>query len=353
MTMNEPCYGPMDEALVRLGDRGPDLRNGMTSHAPMAVEALCALGRGDAVPAWVERYRDGMLPWPAPSRRIGAEDWPAALGREDRVADWRAFFANELEEAPWREVLDRWSLRLAPGISAAATHGVIRVGHAARSLAEEGTPLRRQELADGLASWAASYAELPTSRGAAALGLDPRQAIERVVVVPPERRRFHGTITSSLEVLSEFAEFPPVIDYLDVSREARSLVGELTEVFARVYLANARDVLTSLVFVHGVTSIAAVGNLLPHVGEETGRTALRFAWQCSCALYATFGSRPAPAGEIEPPRRDAATLVDMAVDHGEEHAIKFTEACLAQHRRFPSAAYLAAASDAIQRLPRA
>ena len=29
----------------------------MTSHAPMAVEALCALGRGDAIAAWIERYR--------------------------------------------------------------------------------------------------------------------------------------------------------------------------------------------------------------------------------------------------------------------------------------------------------
>lgn len=353
MTTTKPGYGPMDEALERLSDRGPDLRNGMTSHAPMAVEALCALGRGDAVAAWVERYRQGMLPWPAPSQRIGGEDWSMALGREDRVADWRAFFANALEEAAWPEVLDRWTARLAPGISAAATHGVIRVGHAARSLAEGGSPIRRRELADGLASWAASYAELPTAPGTAGLGLDPRRAIERVVVVPPERRRFHGTITSSLEVLSEFAEFPPVIDYLDVSGEARPLVGELTEVFARAYLANAADVLTSLVFVHCVTSIAAVGNLLPHIGEKTGRMALRYAWQCSSALYATFGSRPAPEGEIEPPRQDAETLVDMAVAHGEEHAIKFTEACLAQYRRHPSAAYLAAASDAIQRLPRA
>jgi hypothetical protein len=52
---NKPCYGAMDEALERLADRGPDLRNGMTSHAPMAAEALCALGRSDAVPGWVER----------------------------------------------------------------------------------------------------------------------------------------------------------------------------------------------------------------------------------------------------------------------------------------------------------
>jgi len=52
----------MDEALALLAPYGPDLKNGLTSHAPMAAEALAALGRPDAVMPWLERYRDGMLP---------------------------------------------------------------------------------------------------------------------------------------------------------------------------------------------------------------------------------------------------------------------------------------------------
>src|SRR6185436_1403460 len=123
-------------------------------------------------------------------------------------------------------------------------------------------------------------------------------AIERVQRVPLEQRRFSGSITSALAALDDFALFGPVIGYLDVSVAGPMLVAELTDVFARVYLANARDVLTSIVFVHGVTSVAAVGHLLPYLAPATASSAVRYAWQSSCALYATFGSAP-PVVEVE------------------------------------------------------
>jgi len=350
--MDAPSYSSMDDALELLSAYGPDLRNGLTSHAPMAAEALCAMGRPDAVRPWIEGYRTGMLPWPAACEPIARDHWREALAQTQRVTDWRAFFTRELAEAPWREVLARWTGRLAPGICASATHGVIRVGHAARSLAASESPPRVQELADALASWAYAYQELPTQLHAGAGVLRPRDAIARVTVVPPAHRRFSGTITSSLEALSDFPDFAPVIGLLDVSGAASRLITELTEVFARVYLANTHDVLTAIVFIHGVTSVAALGNILPFVDDVMARTALRFAWQAGCGLYAAFGSRPAPVTEIEPPREDADTLVDMAIAHGDEHAIKFTEACLRFHALNPSAAYLAAARNALDVLPR-
>jgi len=153
--------------------------------------------------------------------------------------------------------------------------------------------------------------------------------------------------------LSEFPDFAPVIGLLDVSGDAERLVAELTEVFARVYLANARDVLSAIVFIHGVTSIAALGNLLPHLEPATARVALRFAWQAGCGLYAAFGDRAMPAGDVEPARDDADTLVDMAIAHGDEHAIKFTEACLHYDAADPSPAYRAAVRSALTLLPRA
>ncbi len=47
--MPQPSYTSMDEALPILSEYGPDLSNGLTNHAPMATEALCAMGRPDAV----------------------------------------------------------------------------------------------------------------------------------------------------------------------------------------------------------------------------------------------------------------------------------------------------------------
>ena len=350
--MHAASYTSMDEALELCSAYGPDLSNGLTNHAPMAAEALCALGRPEAVIPWVERYRHAMLPWPPVSERIDRLTWRSALAQTHRVADWRAFFAEQLHATPWPEVLNRWVGRLAPGICAAATHGVIRVGHAVRSLAASESPLRRQELADGFASWAYAYQELPTGAATPARPLRPHDAVAQIAVVPVAHRRFSGTITSSLEALSEWPDFAPVIGLLDVSGDVQRLVSELTDVFARVYLANAHDVLTAIVFIHGVTSFAALGNLLPYLDDATARTAVRYAWQAASALYAAFGTAPAPVGDIAAPREDADTLVDMAIAHGDEHAIKFTEACLRCHALSPSPVYLAAARSALDLLPR-
>ena len=77
----------------------------------------------------------------------------------------------------------------------------------------------------------------------------------------------------------------------------------------------------------------------------------RYAWQSSCGLYAAFGTA-APVVEVEETNDGDDDLIARAVEHGEEHAIKFTEACLDQHRRRPSPAYRAAVRDALERLPR-
>jgi len=280
----QAVYGSMDDAPEILSAYGPDLHNGLTSHAPMAAEALCAMGRADAVLPWVERYRAGILPRPATREPITRANWRGALAQCDRTADSSAFFAAELREAPWRTVLNQWAGRLAPGICASAAHGVIRVGHAARSLGESESSLRLRQLADGLGYWAANYQELPTSTGTGG-GLAPHDGIRRVVLLPPPQRVFSGTIVSSLEALSGFPQFAPVIGLLDVSGDATALVSQQTEVFARVFLTNTHDLLTAIVFVHGVTSIAALGNLLPYLDAATTRAALRFAWQASCGLY--------------------------------------------------------------------
>jgi hypothetical protein len=67
-------------------------------------------------------------------------------------------------------VLETWWLRLLPGV-AAATHGVIRVGHAVRALTEDGEdPDHLTELAHGLAYWAARWQPVP---GTVATGPPP------------------------------------------------------------------------------------------------------------------------------------------------------------------------------------
>lgn len=342
-------YSIMEPALEFLAPYGPDLRNGLTNHAPMAVEALAALGRADAVMSWLEHYSKGMLPRPVARERIEQEHWRIVLGKTERVADWNAFFENELKDASWREVLARWTARLAPGFCASAMHGIIRVGHGARSLSESETPARIRELADGLGYWAAAYQTLPTIQNATA-PLRAQEALAKVPIVPLAQRKFSGTIVSSLEALDEFPDFASVIGLLEVKPDPAQAISDVTETFARVYLANAHDVLSTIVFIHSITGVVALRSLLPYLPDTTTREALRYAWQGSCALYSAFGKSPAPSNEIEAPRESRDALIDRAVANGDEHVIKFTEACLREYDLDPSAAYLAAARHSIDML---
>jgi hypothetical protein len=340
--MSAPAYAPLDDALEILSHHGPDLTNGNFNHAPMVVEALCALGRPDAVFAWIEAYRPRLTPRGSSCEAIDWSQWRAHLGQRDSFPAWSQLFTSELSEAPWRSVLDRWAARLAPGYSGAASHGAIRVGHAARGLAEAETRVRLRELADALASWAASYAELPTA--SAASRLSGRAALAAVPVVPPERRP-PGNITVALNRLVEFPEFAPVIDLIDLGDDLGAAVADLAELFARIYLANALDTRSFIVFVHAVTAVHALGNMLPHVGEATACSLARHAWQAGCGLYAAFGG--AAPWEIETGDDDGQALVDRAVANGDEHVVKFTEACVARHKIAPSPAYPAAIRHAL------
>ena len=206
-----------------------------------------------------------------------------------------------------------------------------------------------RELADGLGYWAAEYQTLPTDpapRGA----LRAREAIAAVPVVPEAQRVFTGTIVSSLVALADFPAFAPVFGMLAVEDAPGTVLSDLTETFARVFLANTHDVLTAIVFIHAVTSAAALRTLLPYLPDETAREAVRYAWQTGCALYAAFGQTPPSTGGDRSTGQFHQTLVDRAIANGDEHAIKFAEACLRENDLNPSGAYLAAANLAIDTL---
>jgi len=340
-------YAILDEALNSIADAGPELANGLTNHAPMAIEALCALDRSEAIRSWLDRYRSGLLPPPPAVERIARDAWQPALARPERFTDWRELIVDELKDAAWSDVLDRWTQRLTPGISASAMHGVIRVGHAVRALAEAVTPPRLNELGQGIAYWASTYQSLPTSL-AGGNAIDPRQAIAHVAIVPPDQRKFAGTITSSLAALDEFPAFAPVIGRAKLDGDPATTISQLTQTFANVYLANAHNVLTTIVFIHSVTSATAVRSIIPHVGASTGRALLPYLWQAECALYATFGARPVPADPVVPAAELSDTLIAMAVANGDEHVIKFTETCLREDAITHSPIYRAAARQAIK-----
>lgn len=340
-------YSALDEALVSIAQNGPELRNGNSNHAPMAIEAMCAMGRGADATPWLDRYRRQLTPRPPHVEKIKDDNWQTALGDPRHTGDWFEFFRNELEERPWRDVLDSWTPRLAPGIVAAAMHGVIRTGHAVRAIALAETPERKRELADGLAYWAAEYTKLPGARRAA-LKLLPSDAIARVPMLPVERRGKFGSLTGALGQLDSFDEFQGVLSAVDAAAfGAEAFTSDLTGTFTRIYLSNAKDFLTTIAFIHTVTGPAALRPMLPYLNKDAAAISLSHVWQAAAALFATFGTAEATRLR-EPIRIDTNELIERAIATGDEHAIKFTEVCLSENELSPRAEYAAAARHAIE-----
>ena len=338
----------IDDALEALADTGPEFGGGLSNHGPMAADALIALGRADLVMPWVEQYKPQLDDHPAAGRSISRDDWREALGDERRVGDLIAFFDAQLRERPWREVLDEWAVVLAPGLVAAGTHGLIRTAHAVRGLAGSETAARRHELAEGLGYWAARYLPLPDRHGGAG-SMQPSEAIHRVPRIPPAEQVEGGLIVDLLRPLDDAPAFPGIADLVEAADESRFL-SDLTETFARVYLANVEPTGHVIGFIHTVTAPSAVRLLSPHVSEPTRVTLRRYVWQAAAALYAAMARSGPSSSEPEPPSATADELADAAAATLDAHAIKFTEACLREHALNPSPVYLAAAADATQRL---
>lgn len=339
----------LDRAYELLSSKGPEYGPwGLSNHGPMAVEALAALGRDAAILPWLDHYLRSLDPQPLPGRAIDEHDWASALGRVERHPDWATLFAAELSRDPWREVVVRWTPRLAPGLAGGALHGFLRAAHAVRAVAAEDNPVRLRELAQGLAYWAACFYRVP---GEARVDgrLTAAQALPQVALLPAEQRQGGGLITTALAQLASFEPFAEAGRMLDVRLvPAAEVLSDVTEVLAEAYLANAAPA-NLIALVHMVTGPSAVRLLLPHVPDDTGRLLVSYAWQAGCALFSAFATTQTwtAASDLAAAR---AELIDAAIATGDEHAIKFTEACLREDAARPAAIYRRAAADAVRRV---
>jgi hypothetical protein len=344
-------YCTLDAGLIRLAGKGADLVNGMTSHAPMVIEALCALNRSEAVAPWLDRHLDRVLDRPSPTHRSVDLDHPETdLGQEDRFEDWAQAFARQLTQTPWPQVVNLWVDRLAPSASAAATHGLIRTAHAVRALGQATTPPRLRELADALATWACTAQTLSVGEAEGIVALRPQLAISKVKTLPEALKRATGSITGGLAQLVDWPPFAADIHRIDASGDLTRLFDDMGETFAALYLANARDDFRHIVFVHAITVTEAARGLAHHLDEGQARRLARHVWHVGCGLYVRFGTEPlAPVRGLQADDRLEALdqLRDAAVASGDDHAIKLVQACLARHHARPSPAHLMAARKAL------
>ena len=337
-----------DEMLDLLSFAGAEMVNGNANHGPMAAEALFAMGREDAVLPWVDGYKGRLIFRPSPSLAIPTEEWQEYLGARERLGDWIQLFENELSQEPWHDVVRKWVPRLAPGLMAAATHGLIRTSHAARNLSAGDTPQRQSELAQGLGFWAARYYTLPGAPSAANAGHTPRTALDHVELLHDLLFDGTGLVTEQIKGMEEHPEFAPVIDLADAGGDLSSFLSNLTETFAGIYLASPKNLVA---YVHTVTAPSALRMLVPYIAESDARQAACYAWQGCAAIYSWYSAATVQdTSALEAPAEDHDELIDRAVAAGGAHSIKFTESCLREYAINPNPVYLLAARDAAVRV---
>jgi hypothetical protein len=351
----------MNDALEICSDLGFDMAPGFATHWAMGAETIIRLGYPELVHDWATRYRviHKHFPRPASERPIDPADdasWMGARGDFSRVGDWQAVFDRALAEQPWREVLATWWPRLISGMAAGLTHGLIRTTHAVRSIAVAGdTPsaLQLHELATGLAYWAGKYVEQP---GPASLAGDDHLP-DLIADIP--RLEWEGGASlrdkGSFQRMREMPGWPAAISRLAKPEDISSALSDLTLSFVQVNLAHPDQFPVPLI--HGVTAPAALRLMLQYLPEHLHTASFLAVWQADAALLSCFAppraseiaARPA-AGEVE--TLEPAELAARAVEHGDEHAIKLTEACLREYALRPDERYLLLPERMLAKIPR-
>ncbi|HUB94898.1 MAG TPA: questin oxidase family protein [Stellaceae bacterium] len=308
-------------ALERLSGVGFTMEPGFAEHGTMVAETISTLGFHDEVLPWVEGAEKNRRHIPAPPASAPIEGgdegaWRDALGATKRVTDWLGFFRRALAERPWQEVLGSWLPILIPGYAGGLTHGLIRTAHAVRAFPEGAAPsaLERDELARGLAYWAATFVQT----------------------------------TGAPDLRGDLA----AIDGLAEESDIDTAISRHGACFARILVAHAElKIVPMIQLIHCITAPVSMRDLLPYTQAEERGAVYAHLWRVSASIAARV-VRPlaAPPPETAASASTPQDLARRAVENGDDHAIKLTETLLREDRLRPDPIYRVAAEAALQRL---
>ena len=330
----------LDEVYQRMRGTSPEFGGWRSNHGPMAADALIRLGRADTVDRWVDRFMRQLEDAPRPRWRIEESEWREVFGDPSRVGDWCAFFAEKVCETPWTELLATWWPRLLPGSTTAATHGLIRTGHAVRAVGEDPTRERLGELAQGLGYWAARWQRDPQPNGPGGTS-SPSEAL---VAVP--RIAGDGGVRTRIADISQDVRWGPAAKRLSPVTDPAAVPGALDDLVDAAVARYARwAAVEPVMLVHMATAPRAASLVVPHLPRQMWISTYDQAWIAAATIAGAY--RPLQ-GDVEPvsatEQRDVESVIDRVVACGDEHAIKFAEVALESFRRGNPAAVASAAT---------
>ncbi len=340
-----------DAALKSLSGTGPEFGGGLSNHGAMAVGALVSLGKPEQARRWLDGYITRLPGRPEPVKPLTRQSWRDGLGDLARYSDWSSFFQRETGQLGWQQVVREWLPRLIPGLTGAAGHGLIRTAYALEQVRQEAVELRLVELADAMAYWAGSYFKLPGILAPLSAGkFSPAEALAQITWKHKGNPLRSGRLSGHLQSLDGYSPFSGVVNLVTVPPEPETLLGEVASSMAKVQLAHQDQPQTLIPFLHGIIVAGAARLVAPHLDEAGAILLVRYAWQFGGALYAVYGQSN-PVAQPGAVSTDADALIEAALQTGDEHAFIGTDFCLREYRHSSDLALLAAAWDALQRLP--
>jgi hypothetical protein len=323
-----PTDGSLDEAYERLHHYGPEFAGYLSNHGPMVAEVLDRYEFGSATQVWLDGYVRRLEDAPPIHAHVAIGEWQQRLGELSQLPDWLGIFAGQLQEQPWRDVLATWWPRLLPGSVAAATHPLIRAGHAVRALEREETAPRLDELGQALAYWAAVWQPLPgatSPHGDLAAGT----ALERLPHLPDSGEPM-GSRVAGLVAVPGWQEALQAAHAPEQTSEVPAAIDSLVDAAVASYRWNVRGQPTMLV--HAATAPAAVGAVLPSLPEDLWPASYDTAWCLTAAVTALFAPLAADRSPVDAVRTPEEA-VTRAVGNGDAHVIKFTDVAAQAHER--------------------
>ena len=304
----------------------------LTSHLPMALQALHSLGaspqRLQSFYAKYARRFDGMQTMNAAQP---VADWRSLRGQPDAypalLSSLRVLVARDGVDAALRGLLPD----LLPGLAAAAFHGLIRTAHAVQS-GHVG------ETAAALAYWAWRWQRLaPTQVPAVPMPLSVwSQALLRDALA----WRTDGLLISiRMDQATKGLVYQSLADALQPSADLQSAVASLAALAAERYVASP-----NFTVLHMITGLRALRVLSPWIeSDEDVQPILVRAFTAAYLAARVVLPQIAP----EPRLRSWPEVIAAGIACNDDHVIKLVHACREEAGVYGNENYLRAAGLAV------
>ena len=284
----------------------------LTSHLPMALQALHSLGaspqRMQAFYAAYAKRFDGM---PATAKAQPVADWRSLRGQPDAypalLGSLRALVARDGVDATLRTLLPD----LLPGVAAAAFHGLIRTAHAVQSG-------HAGEVAAALAYWAWRWQPLATAQVPAVRM--PLPAWSKALVRDAQAWRTDGPLISiRMDQAGQGVVYQSLADALQPFADLQSAIASLAALAAERYVAGP-----NFTVLHMITGMRALRVLSPWIESEEGVQPILV--RAFTAAY--LAARVVPLATAPEPRLSTwPAAIAAAIASGDDHVIKLVHAC--------------------------